>query len=236
MKWLLIWCACLFAVAASAQTPVDMAADPHYHLLLQNDQVRVFRLDLAPTEETFVRYNHSYLFISLQNGELVMWTQGTSAIPHYLFHQGEVEFWLAGVEEGLRNDGPNVFRAVIVDFLNPKVSSYQYNDQGGWNYYGGGINQPVDPHAKFVESMLMGAATTSDVQLLNGDSFPPWPKQADELLIAVSDVDLQGKGDIHVRKSAGTPIWIPSGRTWDLTNASNAPARFTAVAFWKQVN
>ena len=50
-----------------------------------------------------------------------------------------------------------------------------------------GVNLPVDPHLKFINTLATGAAGASDVQLLAGDAFPPWPKEADELLIAVSD-------------------------------------------------
>jgi len=80
----------------------------------------------------------------------------------------------------------------------------------------------------------MGAAAASDVQTFGRGFTPALAEQADELLIAVSDLDLKAKGDAHIRKSPGRPVWIAAGRNWDLTNASNKPARFTAVAFWKE--
>lgn len=220
---------------AVAQTAVDMPEDPHYHLLMENDEARVFSFILPPREQVHVRYQHNFLFVPIQDGELVIWQEGASPVPHYVFHPGEIHLWVGGQASSMRNDRPTEFRAIVVEFLNPQVVSYQYEPEtGALAYAGGGVNLPVDPHTKFINTLAMGAAAASDVQLLAGDSLPPWPKQADELLIAVSDLDLKAKGDAHIRKSPGRPVWIAAGRNWDLTNASNKPARFTAVAFWKE--
>jgi len=235
MKPLLSLSLLLCSAFAVAQTATDITAEPHHHLLLQSDEARVFSFTLPPSEQAHVRYEHNFLFVPIQDGELVIWSEGTSPVPHYLFHPGEVHLWMGGQASGMRNDRPTDFRAVIVEFLNPKVVSYQYDaETGGLAYAGGGVNLPVDPHTKFIDTLAMGAASASDVQLLAGDSLPPPPKEADELLIAVSDLNLKGRRDAHIRKSPGELVWITAGRNWDLTNASSKPARFAAVAFWKQ--
>ncbi len=235
MKWLILLTFCASSWPAWAQTAADITAEPHYSLLLQNDQARVFSFALPPSEQVYVRYEHNFLFIPIQDGELVVWPEGASPVPHFRFHQGEVHFWVGSRVGGMRNDGPTEFQAVVVEFLNPKVTSYQYNSEtGAMAYAGGGISPPIDPRAKFTNTLAMGAASVSDVQLLAGDSFPPPPKEGEELLIAATDVDLKGEGDTHIRRSAGEVLWIPAGRKWDLSNSSNAAIRFAAVSFWKQ--
>lgn len=231
MRWLVFLGLFLSPLLAAAQSATDMASDPHYRLLLQNDQVRVFSLTLNQSEQTFIRYERNFLFITLQDSELVIWAEGSSPIPHYQFRQAEVHFWL-GATEGMRNDSSRTFRAVIIDFLNPKITTYQYDYQNGWGYDSGAISQPGDPHAKFVGAISLGAGRACDVQLLPDDFFPPPEKQAGELLIPVTDVDLRTEGDIHLRKASGEAVWIAEGRKYDLTNTSNGPERFAIVQLW----
>ena len=131
MKRLVFLTFLLCSAFAVAQTATDITADPHYHLLLQNDQARVFSFTLPPSEQVKVRYEHNFLFVPIQDGELVIWSEGASPLPHYVFHPGEVHFWMGGQASGMRNDRPTDFRAVIVEFLNPKVVSYQYDPETG---------------------------------------------------------------------------------------------------------
>jgi len=231
----LLFCGLVFfAALCSAQTPSNIASEPHHHLLLQNDHVRVFSMTLGPREQIFVQHEHNFLFVPLQDGELVMWSNGASALPSFHFARGIFHFWLASQASGMRNDQATDFRAVIVEFLEPKVSGYQYDYQGGgWDYASGAINPPVIPDVKFVDTMTLGPATISDVQLLAGDAFPPPAKPAAELLIADGDIDLNAQADTRIRKSSGDVLWIPAGRTWPLTNATHAPARFAVIQLWK---
>lgn len=53
-------CSLLFA-----QQPVDIAAEPHYRLLLENDQVRVFGVTLHRDESALVRLQHSFMTVAL---------------------------------------------------------------------------------------------------------------------------------------------------------------------------
>ncbi len=230
MKWLVVVGLILSGVLASAQTAVEIAEEPHHHLLLKNSQVRVFELTLAPREQAFVRHAHNFLFVPLQDGELVLWSAGTSAVQHFTFRRGGAHFWMGARVAGMRNDGSSPFRAVIVEFLNPKVTSYGYQYQtGAWDYGSGAINAPVDPDAKFIDEMMIGAASVADVQLLTADVYPPPRKEADELLIALSELDLKAKDETLIHKSPGDVLWMPAGRTWPLTNIAGMRARFTVV-------
>jgi len=225
----------MLAWFASAQTAVDITAEPHHKLLLQNDQVRVFSVTLRPTEQAFVRHEHNFLWITLDDGELVMWSEGVSPVQHYLFPQGDVRFYMGGISFGLRNDRSSDYHGVMVEFLNPKVTSYSYQYQTtGWGFGSGAISPPVDPHVKFVDGMSLGAASASDVQLLAGDSLPPPEKEAAELIIPVTAIDLKLAGDRHIRKSPGEVTWMDPGRKSDLLNAGGGPIRFVVVELLTQ--
>jgi hypothetical protein len=220
----------LLAIAAPAQTAVDMASEPHHHLLLQNDEVRVFAVTLRPTEQAYIRHEHNFLVVTLQDGEVVVWSEGQSPIQNFHVSQGDVRFFLSGPALGMREDRTTDYRNITVEFLNPKVTSYGYQaDKGTWGYDTGGVNPPTDPHARFANSMKLGAAIVRDVQLLPGDSLPPPEREAAELLVPVTDVDLKTQGDRHIRKQPGEVIWIGNGRKSDLLGAGGEPSRFEVV-------
>ena len=163
---------------AVAQTAVDMAADPHNRLRMENGQVRVFAVTFGPTEKTYVRHEHNYLVVTLRDCELVIWGKGTSAIQNFRFSRGDVSFFLGEQEEGIRNDRSTECQYITVEFLNPKVTGYRIQTDRGWSYIAGGISAPADPHVKFADGVDLGAAAAQDVQLLAGDSFPPPQKPA----------------------------------------------------------
>ncbi len=218
------------ALLASAQTAVDIAAEPHHHLLLQNDQVRVFALTLKPTEQSYTRHEHNFLLITLQDSELVIWSEGQSAVQSFRLPRAETRFVFGGRAVGFRNDRSEEYRGVIVEFLSPKVTTYGYQSQTGtWDYASGAINSPVDPHVKFMNGMQLGTASAVDVQLLANDAFLAPDKASVELLIPVSEVDLRGQDDEHIRRQPREIVWIPSDRKAALVNSSPQPARFVDV-------
>jgi hypothetical protein len=215
-----------------AQSAPDMASAPHYRQLLSNDRVRVFALTLRPLERTMARHDNKFLVVALLDCDAVIWPEGESDIVNFHFNQGDVRFYPAGRALGMRNDRTTDYRNVTVEFLDPKVTNFGYQAYTGtWEYGPAAINPPVDPHAKFMNSLALGAATVSDVQLLSRDPFAPPVKPSPELLIPVGDIDLKAGEYQRIRKSSGDAAWIPSGRKATFLNASADPARFIVVQF-----
>jgi hypothetical protein len=222
----------LLASMAWAQSAPDMATAPHYRLLLANDQVRVFAITLKPLERTMARHDHNFLVVALLDCDVVMWPEGESDIIDFHFSQGDVRFYPGGRALGIRNDRTTEYRNVTVEFLNPKVTNYGYQGYTGtWEYGPAAIGPPVDPHAKFINSILLGAAGVSDVQLLSRDPFPAPEEPSAELLIPVTAIDLKAGEYERVRKSTGDVVWIPAGRKSTFLSATADPVRFVVVQF-----
>ena len=214
-----------------AEEAADIASEPHYRMLLQNSQVRVFELTLRPTEKAYVRHDHNFLTVTLQDCEMVMWAQGQSDIQNFRFNQGDVHFAYAGPARGIRNDRSSVYRNITVEFMNPKVTTFGYQArEGTWDYGNSGLNPPVDARKKFKSDLDLSEAIASDVQLLQGDTLEPPDKGYAELLIATADIDLKAGSDIHIRKSSGDIVWLGADRKRDLFNSVPDPARFVMVA------
>ena len=207
-----------------------MAAAPHYRQLLANDQVRVFAVTLRPLERTMARHEHNFLVVALADCDVVMWPEGQSDIVDFHFNQGDVRFYSGGPAIGMRNDRTSEYRNVTVEFLDPKVTNYGYQaNTGTWDYGASGIAPAVDPHARFANSIALGPATVTDVQLLSRDPFPPPEKPGAELLISVTDIDLKAGEYERMRKSSGDAVWIPAGRKSTFLNATSDPARFIVI-------
>jgi hypothetical protein len=235
MKSVFLMLLLAFAPLSGAQSAPDMAAAPHYRQLLSNDQVRVFALTLRPLERTMARHDHNVLVIALQDCDVVIWPEGESDIVNFHFNQGDVRFYPGGHALGLRNDRTTEYRNVTVEFLDPKVTNYGYQSHlGTWDYGPASISPPTDPHAKFMNSILLGAATVSDVQLLSRDPFAPPEKPSPELLVPVTDIDLKAGEYERIRKSSGDSVWIPAGRKATFLSAAADPARFIVVQFLSQ--
>ena len=222
----------LLTTTAWAQTAPDMASAPHYRQLMANDQVRVFALTLRPLERTMARHDHNFMVIALLDCDAVIWPEGESDIVDFHFSQGDARFYSGGGALGMRNDRTTEYRNVTVEFLDPKVTNYGYQGYSGtWDYGPVSIAPPVDPHARFMSSLLLGAASVTDVQLLSRDPFPPPEKAGAELLVPVTDVDLKAGEYERIRKSSGDVVWIPAGRKSTFLNATTEPMRFIVVQF-----
>jgi hypothetical protein len=220
----------LLPIAAPAQNAIDISQEPHYHLLLENDKVRVFAVDVNPhTEVGLVRHPNNYLLIHPQESEVAVWSEGESGVVTQRFPPNDIRFYFGGKPRAIRNDGATGYHCLMVEFLNPKVTTYGYQSGSGrWTYGSDTIPPPVDPRAKFATVMPLGEARVKDIQLLPDDAYPAPEKAADELVIALSDVDLR-LAEQRFRKSKEDLIWIPSGRQVQLTNNGADPSRFVLI-------
>jgi hypothetical protein len=178
------------------------------------------------------RHDNNFLVVALLDCDVVMWPEGQSDIVDFHFNQGDVRFYAGGRSIGMRNDRTTEYRNVTIEFLDPKVTSYGYQaSTGTWDYGAVSIGPPVDPHAKYMNSILLGTASVSDVQLLSRDPLPPPEKPSPELLIPVTAIDLKAGEYERIRKSSGDAVWITTGRKSTFLNATTDPARFIVVLF-----
>ncbi|HZQ70334.1 MAG TPA: hypothetical protein VFA68_17540 [Terriglobales bacterium] len=228
-KALLSVCA-LLSLNAAAQNIQDISQESHYHLLLENEKVRIFSLDVGPHSETsLVRHPNNYLVIHLQESEIAAWNEGESDVITHRFAQDEIHFYFGGKARAIRNDTATGYHCLMIEFLNPKVTTYGYQaGSGRWTYGSDMIPTPVDPRVKFATVMPLGEATVKDIQLLPDDAYPAPEKDADELIVALTDVDFR-IGEKRIRKSKEDLIWIPAGRQSQLINNGADPSRFVLI-------
>ena len=222
---------------ARAQDATDITSEPHHHLLLENDKVRVFEVMIgAHTSTQLTRHEHNYLVVTLADSEIASWAEGQAGVITYRYNQNDMRFFFRGPARTMRNDTANEYHNITVEFLNPKVTTFGYQpDAGHWEYGSSALPPPVDSRAKFTDVMELGEATVKDVQLLPDDEYPAPEKEAAELVIALSDLDLKTM-EGRIRKSPGELAWIEPGRKAKLVNNGTEPARLVLVELRSQAS
>ncbi len=108
---------------AQARAPLEVEAEPHHHLILENALVRVFAVGIPVHQDAYVLYRHNYLTVTLQESRLAMWSEGVSAAPVYPINAGDTRFFIGGMPIGIRNEGRTKYRNITVEFLDPQVTT-----------------------------------------------------------------------------------------------------------------
>jgi hypothetical protein len=218
------------SLASGLQTrsAVQITADPHYRLVMENEQVLVYSLVLPPGAESFVRHEHNYLTVTLADCNPIFWKNDESPIQHFQVPKGELHFFFGGSAHGIRNDSNTEYRNVTVEFIDHQVTNYGYRyESGNYDYGPVALNAPVDPEGHFVNSLNLEKAEAKDVQLLPQQPLPA--AKGPQLLIAITALDLSADADRKISLKPGEILWRKSGEP--LPNISPNRARLAVIEF-----
>lgn len=131
MKWsaatvLLLLCN---GIAAQAQEPVPLArgntpGEPHHHLKIENEYVRVYYVEAPPHEATQLhQHDHDYIYVSLGPAEVVNAILNKPEI-HLQLRDGEAHFTRGGFAHVARNLADTPFRNVTIELLHPQGEAH----------------------------------------------------------------------------------------------------------------
>lgn len=217
-------------LAVQASTPeVEITSEPSHHLALENQFVRVFKVEVAPHAATLThRHRHDYLFVTLGDSRVSNEVEGKPLVELTLA-DGETRFTAGNFAHIARNLADSPFRNVTIEILQDEklrgaVSIWK--EEGGEKTFAGGRKKIL-----FVKD----GVRVSEVNLDAGAMVPSHHHDGPHLLVAVSDLDLRddaaGKAPVPLKFKAGDIDWLPGGYTHTLTNAGNRAARFVTVEF-----
>lgn len=214
--------------AAEAST-VEITAEPDHHLAFENEQVRVFQVEVAPHTSTRVhRHGHDYLFVTLGDSHILNEVQGKAPVDLKLA-DGETRFTAGDFAHAAKNLADQPFRNVTVELMQAEklrqAPSPWPEGEGNQEFPGGRIKV----------LFLRDGARVSAVELQPGATVPSHHHDGPHLLVAVSDLelrsDIDGKGPMPGIFKSGDVKWLPGGYTHTLTNTGKSPARFVTVEF-----
>lgn len=101
----------------SCEQAVPIDEEPRHHLIIANEFVRAFAVEIAPHERTLCHHHpHDYLLYSASDAEIVSAARGEE--PKRLsYGEGECELAPAGLTHVVENLGDRRFRNVVVELL-----------------------------------------------------------------------------------------------------------------------
>lgn len=65
----------------------DVAQPPR--LLLENDRVQVYAVNIPAGQQAFIRHPHNFLTVTLDDSQMVMWQEGFSADASFRINRGD---------------------------------------------------------------------------------------------------------------------------------------------------
>lgn len=217
-------------LVAQTTTEVEITAEPSHHLVLENEYVRVFKVEVAPHTSTLMhRHRHDYIFVTLGDAHVSNEVEGKPPVDLKL-PDGDTRFTPGNFAHMAKDLSDELFRNVTIELLQDEklrqMPSHWGSEESGERTFPG-----VRIRTLFVKDGVRG----SEVNLEAGAVVPSHHHDGPHLVIALTDLDLrsdiEGKGAMPVHLKSGDVKWVPGGYTHTVTNEGKAPARFITVEF-----
>lgn len=212
------------ATLATAQTPqeVPITAEPSHHVVLENEYVRVFKVEVPPHAQTLIhRHDHDYVFVTLGDSEVENTVTGKPPVQLKL-KDGDARFLMGGFSHTARNLSDQPFRNVTIEFLRN-------------NQHAPAVDYAASPSPAQKVLFIQNGVRVSEILLAPGASIPKHEHATPHLVVAISDLnlrsDIEGKPPAEIHQKSEDIKWIPGGFTHTLTNTGTTEARFVIIEF-----
>jgi hypothetical protein len=237
----------LFAFSLNAQAPVavPIPKEPHHHLVLENEYVRVFRVSIPAHDATLLhQHDVPYIYVSLGPADVINAVQGRPE-ARIVMTDGQIGYSLGHFAHIARTDAGSTFDNVTIELLKPQ-------------------GEPKNLCDKVVDGPVL--ACTGEVKGLPADSPPrilPKPGigprrsfETDEITVASYSLSLAGTYNedstsprllvarsgpqLHVEiagaaamsLSNGETVWLEAGRDWKIIlPRQDEPTQFLMIRF-----
>jgi len=226
----------LLSLTLIAQTvqEVEITAEPHHHLVLENPYVRVFYVDAPAGQATLMhRHRHDYIFVTLGDSHVSNEVEGWKPID-LTIKDGETRFAPGDFAHVARNLAKTPFRNVTIELMQDaeqRKSPYKWDEERALHVFNKGTQDVM-----FVKD----GVRVSEFELQPGGTVPSHHHNGPHLLVAVTDLELRsdvdGQGPMPGKFKAGEVKWLPGDYTHTLTNTGKSVAKFVILEFPPSAN
>ena len=228
--------ALLLAGVAVAQTPVALTSEPHHHLKLENDFVRVFYVEVAPQQSTLLhQHDNPYVYVVLGSSRFTNKVLGKQPVDVTL-KDGQFRYLIGDFAHVESNPMEAPFRNLTIEFLKPQGEARNLCElvveHKPLNCPPGGAVHATKPPAGQMTSVPefeTEDVKASLVRLGDGAKATFAADAPDTLVVALENsalkVSLQGK---PATLRPGNVSWIAHGSEATITNAGQSIARYLA--------
>ncbi len=206
MKRLLLLLLLIPLLAAQTTPAIDVSAEPSHHVVLENDYVRVLKVEIAPQTATLLhRHSHDYVYVALGDSHFSNEVEGKPPVDVSVA-DGEVRFTQGNFAHVVKNLMDQPFRVVAVEFMQGDklrhTSSY-WPEESAEKLFPGGSRKIL-----FVKD----GVRVSEFNLAPGAAVPSYHYPGPHLTIALIDLDLRRDVPAKARPTAGWRPDISHGR------------------------
>ncbi len=219
----------LFTFSLNAQAPaaVPISKEPHHHLVLENDYVRVFRVSLPARDATLLhQHDVPYLYISLGPADVINAVQGKPE-AHLVMADGQLGYSPGHFAHIARTDAGSTFDNVTIELLHPQGDVHNLCRKIIEGDLGPCSKTDTGPHGYIDEPLL-------ETQELHVDSVTLQPKarfiqriQAGCLYVSLDSSELKDDpGKPAIKLQPGDRFWVPAATILKLRNTAPNKARY----------
>jgi len=217
-------------LAAQTANEVEITAEPHHHLALENEYVRVFKVEVPSHNETLMHWHHhDYFFVTLGDTQVENDVKGKPPATLKL-QDGETRFSPGNFAHIAKNLADTPFRNVTIELLQDEKARQspppKWDEDRALHVLNAGTEDIM-----FVKD----GVRVSDIQLQPGGVIPKHHHATPHLLVAVTDLELKSENadgkTATFQAKAGEIRWVKEGDTHTVTNTGKQPARYIIFEF-----
>ena len=229
MKRIVLFFLLLPFLAAQPAADVEITAEPSHHLILENENVRVFRVEVAPHTATLMHeHRRDYVYVTI--GDARHRTKSKASRPSTSnLPDGETRFVPGNFAHIVIDLSEQPFRNITIELVQDeklRKTPSPWPEESGEKTFPGGRSKTF-----FVKD----AVRVSEFALEPGATLPSHHHDGPHLAVAITSADLRGDvegvGPRPAKFSAGDIKWLPGGFTHTLTNVGKTPVRLVTVEF-----
>ena len=221
----------LAAQSSNAAEEVEITSEPHHHLTFQNQDVRVFNVEVEPGAQTMMHWHHhDYIAVTLSEAEVSNSVKDKPTVALKLA-EGDTRFAAGNFVHFVKDVGPQAFRNVTIELLQDETlraseaaGRIKWDEERGLDVLEGGTRDIL-----FVKD----GVRASEFELQPGGVAPEFHRAGPILLVAISDLQLHknGAASVFSQMKSGDHIWVGADESFGMTNTGPKTAKFVTLEF-----
>jgi quercetin dioxygenase-like cupin family protein len=220
------------ALLAQQAAPVEITAEPHHHLALENMFVRVFAVSVDPGQSTLLhRHGRDYLSIAIDDAQITNAREGAPPAT-VTFKQGDTRFTPAGLVHAITNTGSNPFLNSTIELLGPTTNQKACTESCSIPVACDSADKSACPSVTKLITADQWSVTL--INLPPGAKYPQHTHLANFLVVPLTDADVS----VQNQDQPATPVHFKTNQvTWNnpvvhtITNTGKTAARTVVLEF-----
>ena len=235
----------VISLSAQAPEPIPLAhgnvpGEPHHHLKIENEFVRVYYVEVPPHENTQLhQHDHDYIYVSLGPSDVVNAPLNKPEV-HLTLKDGETHFTRGGFAHVARNLSDAPFRNITIELLKPQENLENLCQKivdGELGECHPTQNRWIsgEPYFRSTEMAVFFGTLKPKAELTTVPSM-------DHLLVAMDQTEIEvsfpdpRKGprpgwDATTRLGPGSTLWIAANRPETIKNLRAQPSSYAYISF-----